>query len=240
MFHCGSRSNRRERVACLRWELGKRLRHGIPLRRPSASASHASRAICGTGSHLRHFRRRRHPRCSVSHLLTLDNRRRTRATAFHLLRPCGVFILDVRVPDLARSLKLSAWMILLTRRLFGSRTRGWRRWSDPAARIEAGVRLESARRPTGCRQGRSDSACRRLARRRPGGPPMARIDRSCTRGRNGRPMVHDHLHEPAGSGAFCATGHLGDPKNSPVAFPGWATRIIDVGFGFLPLGGLQG
>ncbi|MGH9372658.1 MAG: class I SAM-dependent methyltransferase [Vicinamibacterales bacterium] len=39
--------------------------------------------------------------CSVSHLLTLDDRRRTRATAFRLLRPGGVFMLDVRVPDLA-------------------------------------------------------------------------------------------------------------------------------------------
>jgi len=41
------------------------------------------------------------PCCSVSHLLTLDDRRRTWATAFRLLRPGGVFILDVRVPDLA-------------------------------------------------------------------------------------------------------------------------------------------
>jgi SAM-dependent methyltransferase len=39
--------------------------------------------------------------CSVSHLLTLDDRRRTWGTAFRLLRPGGVFILDVRVPDLA-------------------------------------------------------------------------------------------------------------------------------------------
>ncbi len=39
--------------------------------------------------------------CSVSHLLTLDDRRRTWATAWRLLRPGGVFILDVRVPDLA-------------------------------------------------------------------------------------------------------------------------------------------
>ena len=39
--------------------------------------------------------------CSVSHLLTLDDRRRTWATAFRLLRPGGFFILDVRVPDLA-------------------------------------------------------------------------------------------------------------------------------------------
>ena len=37
--------------------------------------------------------------CSVSHLLTLDDRRRTWATAFRLLRPGGVFMLDVRVPD---------------------------------------------------------------------------------------------------------------------------------------------
>ena len=39
--------------------------------------------------------------CSVSHLLTLDDRRRTWGTAFRLLRPGGVFILDVRVPDFA-------------------------------------------------------------------------------------------------------------------------------------------
>jgi SAM-dependent methyltransferase len=39
--------------------------------------------------------------CSVSHLLTLDDRRRAWATAFRLLRPGGLFILDVRVPDLA-------------------------------------------------------------------------------------------------------------------------------------------
>ena len=39
--------------------------------------------------------------CSVSHLLTLDDRRRTWATALRVLRPGGVFILDVRVPDLA-------------------------------------------------------------------------------------------------------------------------------------------
>jgi hypothetical protein len=37
----------------------------------------------------------------VSHLLTLDDRRRTWATAFRLLRPGGLFILDVQVPDLA-------------------------------------------------------------------------------------------------------------------------------------------
>lgn len=37
----------------------------------------------------------------MSHLLALDDRRRTWATAFRLLRPGGVFILDVRVPDLA-------------------------------------------------------------------------------------------------------------------------------------------
>jgi len=41
------------------------------------------------------------PCCSVSHLLMLDDRRRTWATAFRLLRPGGLFILDVRVPDLA-------------------------------------------------------------------------------------------------------------------------------------------
>ena len=39
--------------------------------------------------------------CSVSHLLTLDDRRRTWATAFRSLRPGGVCVLDVRVPDLA-------------------------------------------------------------------------------------------------------------------------------------------
>ena len=39
--------------------------------------------------------------CSLSHLLTLDDRRHTWATAFRLLRPGGVFILDVRVPDFA-------------------------------------------------------------------------------------------------------------------------------------------
>ena len=39
--------------------------------------------------------------CSVSHLLTLDDRRHTWATAFRLLRPGGVFILDVRMPDFA-------------------------------------------------------------------------------------------------------------------------------------------
>ena len=33
--------------------------------------------------------------------MTLDDRLRTWATAFRLLRPGGVFILDVRVPDLA-------------------------------------------------------------------------------------------------------------------------------------------
>ncbi len=41
------------------------------------------------------------PCCSVSHLLTLEDRCRTWATAFRLLRPGGVFMLDVRVPDLA-------------------------------------------------------------------------------------------------------------------------------------------
>ena len=39
--------------------------------------------------------------CSVSHLLTLGDRRRTWANAFRVLRPGGVFILDVRIPDLA-------------------------------------------------------------------------------------------------------------------------------------------
>jgi ubiquinone/menaquinone biosynthesis C-methylase UbiE len=39
--------------------------------------------------------------CSVSHLLTLDDRRGAWATAFRLLRTGGIFILDVRVPDLA-------------------------------------------------------------------------------------------------------------------------------------------
>lgn len=39
--------------------------------------------------------------CSVSHLLTLEDRRRAWATAFRLLRPGGIFIVDVRVPDLA-------------------------------------------------------------------------------------------------------------------------------------------
>ena len=46
-----------------------------------------------------------------------------------------------------------------------------------------------------------------------GGPPMGRIDRGCARD---------------------------DPKNTQIAFPDWATRIIDVGFGFPPPGGLQG
>jgi SAM-dependent methyltransferase len=39
--------------------------------------------------------------CSVSHLLTLEDRRRTWATAFRSLRPGGILILDVRMPDLA-------------------------------------------------------------------------------------------------------------------------------------------
>jgi ubiquinone/menaquinone biosynthesis C-methylase UbiE len=39
--------------------------------------------------------------CSVSHLLTLDDRRRTWTTAFRALRPGGALMLDVRVPDLA-------------------------------------------------------------------------------------------------------------------------------------------
>ena len=39
--------------------------------------------------------------CSVSHLLTLDDRRRTWANAFRVLRPGGIFIVDVQVPDLS-------------------------------------------------------------------------------------------------------------------------------------------
>jgi SAM-dependent methyltransferase len=39
--------------------------------------------------------------CSASHLLTLDDRRRTWATAYRSLRPGGLFIVDVRMPDLA-------------------------------------------------------------------------------------------------------------------------------------------
>ena len=39
--------------------------------------------------------------CSVSHLLTLGDRRRTWSNAFRLLRPGGLLILDVRMPDLA-------------------------------------------------------------------------------------------------------------------------------------------
>jgi hypothetical protein len=42
-----------------------------------------------------------------------------------------------------------------------------------------------------------------------GGPPMARMDRSCTRD---------------------------DPANASLAFPDWATRLIDAGFGFFPPG----
>jgi len=38
---------------------------------------------------------------SVSHLLTLDDRRRTWLNAFALLRPGGTFVLDVATPDLA-------------------------------------------------------------------------------------------------------------------------------------------
>lgn len=41
------------------------------------------------------------PCCSVSHLLTLDDRLRTWRNAYRLLRPGGAFVLDVRVPDLA-------------------------------------------------------------------------------------------------------------------------------------------
>ena len=40
--------------------------------------------------------------CSVSHLLTLEDRLRAWATAFDLLRPGGLFILDVRMPDFAQ------------------------------------------------------------------------------------------------------------------------------------------
>jgi hypothetical protein len=46
-----------------------------------------------------------------------------------------------------------------------------------------------------------------------GGPPMSRIDQGCARD---------------------------DRKNEQLAFPDWATRIIDAGFGFFPPGGLQG
>jgi hypothetical protein len=46
-----------------------------------------------------------------------------------------------------------------------------------------------------------------------GGPPMSRIDRGCARA---------------------------DPKNAQIAFPDWATRIIDVGFGFHPPAGREG
>jgi len=45
-----------------------------------------------------------------------------------------------------------------------------------------------------------------------GGPPMARMDRSCARD---------------------------DPANASLAFPDWATRVIDAGFGFLPPGDPQ-
>lgn len=41
------------------------------------------------------------PCCAVSHLLTLEDRRATWATALRLLRPGGMFLLDVRAPDLA-------------------------------------------------------------------------------------------------------------------------------------------
>ena len=41
------------------------------------------------------------PCCAVSHLLTLDDRRETWATALRLLRPGGAFLVDVRTPDLA-------------------------------------------------------------------------------------------------------------------------------------------
>ena len=39
--------------------------------------------------------------CSVSHLLSLDDRRRTWANASRLLKPGGAFLVDVRMPDLA-------------------------------------------------------------------------------------------------------------------------------------------
>lgn len=41
------------------------------------------------------------PCCSISHLLTLNDRRRTWTTAWQQLRPGGTFIVDVRAPDLA-------------------------------------------------------------------------------------------------------------------------------------------
>lgn len=41
------------------------------------------------------------PCCSVSHLVALDDRLRTWNNAFRLLRPGGIFIVDVRVPDFA-------------------------------------------------------------------------------------------------------------------------------------------
>ncbi len=41
------------------------------------------------------------PCCSVSHLVTLDDRLRTWNNARRLLRPGGIFVVDVRVPDLA-------------------------------------------------------------------------------------------------------------------------------------------
>jgi SAM-dependent methyltransferase len=39
--------------------------------------------------------------CSVSHLLTLEDRRRTWATVFDHLKPGGHFLVDVKMPDLA-------------------------------------------------------------------------------------------------------------------------------------------
>jgi hypothetical protein len=45
-----------------------------------------------------------------------------------------------------------------------------------------------------------------------GGPPMGRIDRGCARD---------------------------DAGNAQLAFPDWATRIVDLGFGFIPPGGLE-
>lgn len=71
------------------------------------------------------------PCCSVSHLLTLDDRRRTWANAFRLLRPGGLCILDVRVPDLAtlaeaQRIRPRAWVDLdvdATRRRNGDEAR---------------------------------------------------------------------------------------------------------------------
>ena len=73
----------------------------MALSRSCANACHSWRATCATGQVPGRLRRGRHRLLLVSHLLTLEDRRRTWATAFRLLRPGGVFILDVRVPDLA-------------------------------------------------------------------------------------------------------------------------------------------